>query len=318
MNRWLSLALKLAITAVLFWLLLRKIDINAAWQAMQVMSPWAFVATVALLIVQFIVCGLRWQIVVKALGAHIGLIKATSVFAIGTFFGLVLPGAVGGDVVRMWATRRAGLPLAASINSVVLERVATVFALVLLVVAFEPMLAAEMPHAATLWLFPAILVAMILGTGVVMILDRLPESIQHWRVVRALAQLAGDTRRLCLKPTRILAVLVVALIGHLNLGVAAYVLAQGLHVEISFVDAVVLFMPAVLVATLPISVSGWGAREVALVTLYGFAGVPPAQALAISLLYGLASTLVALPGGLLWLADRRPPTEAPPVEAGQA
>src|SRR5262245_26644360 len=140
MNRWLSLALKLGISALLFWVLLRKIDINAAWQAMQTMSPWAFVGAVALLVVQFIVCGLRWQMVVKALGAHIGLLKATAVFAIGTFFGLVLPGAVGGDVVRMWATRRAGLPLAASINSVVLERVMTVFALILLVVVFEPML----------------------------------------------------------------------------------------------------------------------------------------------------------------------------------
>ena len=313
MKRWLSLALKLGITALLFWLLLRKIDIHAAWAAIQTLSPWAFVAALVLLVIQLFVCGLRWQMVVKALGAHIGLLKATAVFAIGTFFGLVLPGAVGGDVVRMWATRRAGLPLSASINSVILERVATVFALVLLVVIFEPMLAAEMPHKAALWLFPALLVAMVIGTAVVMLLDRLPDAIQHWRLVSALAQLAGDTRKLCLQPRKLLPVLVVALIGHLNLGLAAYALARGMNVDISLADAVALFMPAVLVATLPISVSGWGAREAALVTLYGFAGVPAAQALAISLLYGVASTLIALPGGILWLADRKAPTTDTPA-----
>ncbi len=319
MNRWLSLALKLGITALLFWLLLRKIDIDAAWQAIQTMSPWAFVGCVALLVVQLSICGLRWQMVVRALGAHIGLLKATALFAIGTFFGLVLPGAVGGDAVRMWATRRAGLPLAASINSVILERVMTVFALILLVVMFEPMLAAEMPHTASLWLFPVLLMVMIAGTVVVMVLDRLPEALLQWKVVRGLHQLAGDTRKLVLRPGRIVPVLIVALIGHLNLGVAAYVLAMGMHVDISFVDAVVLFMPAVLIATLPISVAGWGAREAAMVTLYGFAHVPAAQALAISLLYGVASTLVALPGGILWLAERKvPPAEMPPVEAGQA
>ncbi|HEY1721649.1 MAG TPA: lysylphosphatidylglycerol synthase transmembrane domain-containing protein [Magnetospirillaceae bacterium] len=315
MNRWLSLALKLGITVLLFWLLLRKIDINAAWQAMQAMSIWAFVATVALLVVQLFICGFRWQMVVKALDAHIGLGKATGVFAIGTFFGLILPGAVGGDVVRMWATRRAGLSLAASINSVVLERVATVFALVLLVVVLEPLLVSEIPSSTSLWLFPVILVAMIVGTCVVMLLDRLPERIQHWRLVRALGQLAGDTRRLCLRPGRIISVLVVAVIGHLNLGLAAYALACGMHVNISVIDAVALFMPAVLIATLPISVAGWGAREAAMVTLYGFAGVPAAQALAISILYGLASTLVALSGGVLWLAERKAPDGNPTEQA---
>lgn len=307
MRRWLSLLVKLAITALLFWLLLRKIDLAAAWRAVQEMSPLAFVAALLLLVVQLFICGLRWQMVVKALGAHLQLTKATAVFAIGSFFGLVLPGAVGGDVVRMWTTHRAGLPLAASVNSVMLERIATVFALVLLVTVSEPALAERLPDGAGLWLFPALTVVGVAGIGAAMLLDRLPSSLQQWKLVRGLAQLAGDTRRLYLFPRRVVPVLAVAVIGHINLGLAAYAIARGLHIDISVFDAVILFMPAVLVATLPISVAGWGAREVAMVTLFGYAGVPPAQALAVSILYGVASTLVALPGGVFWLtlAERR-------------
>ncbi len=306
---------------MLFWLLLRKIDISAVWRAAQTMSPMVFVSAVLLLVVQMGVCGLRWQMVVKALGAHLGFGKAVAVFAVGTFFGLVLPGAVGGDVVRMWTTHRAGLPLAAAVNSVLLERLATMFALVVLVTVSEPLLANRVPNPESLWLFPALTVLGVAGTGTVMLLDRLPESMLRWRLVRGLARLAADTRTLFLDPRKGLPVLAVAVLGHINLGLVAYVLARGLGIEISLVDCVVLFMPAVLVATLPISIAGWGAREVAMVALFGYAGVPAPQALALSILYGLASTLIALPGGLLWftLAERGPVKGAAvPVSGGNS
>lgn len=309
--RWLSFAAKIGVTALLFWLLLRKVDIAAAWQAAQSLSPLAFVATLVLLAIQLAVCGWRWRMVVKALGAHISLAKATIVFAIGSFFGLVLPGAVGGDVVRMWTTHRAGIPLSVAVDSVILERLATVLALVALVTVSEPLLAARVPNPESLWLFPALTVLGVVGTGVMMLLDRLPRTLQQWRVMRGLARLAADTRTLYLNPGKALPVLAVAIIGHINLGIAAYVLAKGLDIQISLVDCVVLFMPAVLVATLPISIAGWGAREVAMVALFGYAGVPAPQALALSILFGMASLVVALPGGLLWLTmSKRRPVES--------
>jgi len=305
--RWVSLAAKIAVSALLFWLLLRKVDIAAAWQAARTLSPLSFVAALVLMAIQLAVCGLRWQMVIKALGAHLGLGKAIGVFAVGTFFGLVLPGAVGGDVVRIWTTNRAGLPLSAAVNSVMLERLATVLALVALVTISEPLLAAKVPDPESLWLFPALTVLGIVGTGVTMLLDRVPESLKKWRAVRGLVRLAADTRKLYLDPAKALPVLGVAVIGHINLGLVAYVLAKGLGIEISLLDCLVLFLPVVLVATLPISIAGWGAREVAMVALFGYAGVPAPQALALSILVGIASLLIALPGGLFWftLADRR-------------
>jgi len=317
-RRFLSLGAKLAVTALLFWLLLRKVDLAAAWQAGKSISPLAFAAALALLAIQMAVCGLRWRMVVKALGATIGLGMATAVFAVGTFFGLVLPGAVGGDVVRMWTTHRAGLGLQVAVNSVMLERIATLLALVLLVTVSEPLLASRLPDPTSLWLFPALSVAGVAGIGALMLLDRTPESLSRWRLIRGLGYLAGDTRRLYLSPSKALPVLAVAVIGHINLGLAAYALALGLGIAISPLDCIVLYMPAVLVATLPISIAGWGAREVAMVTLFGYAGVPAPQALALSILIGVVGTLVALPGGLIWIAlSRRRPAETAAATGGE-
>ena len=42
-----------------------------------------------------------------------------------------------------------------------------------------------------------------------------------------------------------------------------------------------------------------------MVVLLGFAGIRAPEALAISLVFGLAQAAVGLPGGLLWLLRRR-------------
>jgi hypothetical protein len=42
-----------------------------------------------------------------------------------------------------------------------------------------------------------------------------------------------------------------------------------------------------------------------MITMFGFIGVPSAQATALSVLFGLSTLLIALPGGVFWLLERR-------------
>jgi uncharacterized membrane protein YbhN (UPF0104 family) len=52
--------------------------------------------------------------------------------------------------------------------------------------------------------------------------------------------------------------------------------------------------------TIPISIAGWGVREGIMVMGFGYLGVPPEQALALSILYGLLLLVVAIPGVIIW------------------
>ena len=78
--------------------------------------------------------------------------------------------------------------------------------------------------------------------------------------------------------------------------------------------------PVTLIQLVPVSLAGWGVREVALVVALGSFGVPAEAALATSVLLGLCLILVGLPGGLIWLADwdiarpRRAPTARPSIK----
>jgi hypothetical protein len=303
-KRWSIWTVKLALTVGSFWYLATKIDMRAAWGLATGLSLQVLVGGFLLQVVQVLLCGGRWLMVLKAIGAWMPYRRACELFVIGNFFGQVLPGAVGGDAVRMWATRRAGLSLAAAVNSVALERVATVFGLVLLVSFTEPLLIGRLNNTSGLWVFPALTAAG--GAGILLLtqLDRLAGSFNRWQVVRAFLRLAGDARRLFLRPAVTLPVLVVVILGHINLALVVWVLAWGLHAPASAVDCMVLVPPVILIATLPISIAGWGAREVAMVSVFGFIGVPADQATVMSVLFGLLGVLISLPGGVFWLLSK--------------
>jgi uncharacterized membrane protein YbhN (UPF0104 family) len=59
-----------------------------------------------------------------------------------------------------------------------------------------------------------------------------------------------------------------------------------------------------LIMVIPISIAGWGVREGVMVVGFGYLGVAPEAALALSILYGLLMLVVALPGGIVWALKR--------------
>ena len=303
-KKWLPLALKFAVSGLLIWFLLDSIDLAAARDRLVEVAPGMLVLAVAVLVVQIVISVVRWGVVLDALEARLTFVTALRIFMIGAFFNQTLPSSVGGDGVRMYMAHRAGLKLGAAINGVMLERAAVVAALVLVVLALQPYLLSRVGDEVAAWLVPAALLfaaVMIAGILFLSFLDRLPVSLHRWRVVRGLAILAGDTRRVFLAPGRAFKVLAWSVLGHANVTLCVYVLALGLKLDVTLMECLALFPPVLLVTTLPISIAGWGVREGAMVAAFGLVGVPSEGALVLSLLFGLVAMAVSLPGGIVWL-----------------
>jgi hypothetical protein len=94
-----------------------------------------------------------------------------------------------------------------------------------------------------------------------------------------------------------------AILIHLMTTASCYVLAIGLQANLTLSDALVFFPPVILLTAVPISISGWGVREGAMVACLALAGVSPAKALAISLLMGVISVIIGIAGGIVWLVS---------------
>ena len=66
-------------------------------------------------------------------------------------------------------------------------------------------------------------------------------------------------------------------------------------------DAALLFTVMIGVVLVPISIGGWGLRELAVISLLATYGVAPERALLFSVCFGLALAVGSLPGALAWL-----------------
>lgn len=305
MKRWLSLGLKFVLSVVLIGFLLDAIDLKKALAQLVDTSPQLVLTAILVFVFQMVLNTFRWQAVLNALNASLKFSKTFRIVYMGTFSNQILPSSVGGDAVRMFKAYKAGLPLSTSVNSVMLERLATVLGLILLVVVFQPFLLERIDGALPAWLFPCLMLVAIAGTGLLMFLDRFPETLRHWMIVRGLANLATDTRLVFLPPLHTLKVLIFVVASHINVSFSMWILALslGLGDQLSFLDCLVIVPVVLLLSTLPISIAGWGVREGVMVAGLGFLGVPPESALVLSILFGLVVIAGSLPGGLIWLAS---------------
>src|SRR5262249_45726027 len=82
-------------------------------------------------------------------------------------------------------------------------------------------------------------------------------------------------------------------------------LAASLGLNLSVTDALIVVPASLLISMAPISIGGWGVREVVLVHGLSLVGIASGGALAISVLYGAIWLINALVGFFAWIAERK-------------
>jgi uncharacterized membrane protein YbhN (UPF0104 family) len=90
--------------------------------------------------------------------------------------------------------------------------------------------------------------------------------------------------------------------GMVSMAIAAaatWVLGLSVGLEAGFASYAVALSGAVLLSTIPLSIAGWGVREMAFMKLMSEMGSPPEEAFAVSVIFGFCLLLTALPGAFL-------------------
>jgi uncharacterized membrane protein YbhN (UPF0104 family) len=299
-SRPLGLVVKIAISAALIWLVCRNIEIGALAARFAGQSTVWIGAATFLWLVQIGLLTLRWDQVLKGLGAKIAIGTVLVVTYMGCFFNAWLLGTAGGDVVRAMLAPARSLGRAGIVHSVLFDRLTTLAGLGL--ITAPPILFDLGPLARTPPLLAAFAVVVAAFAGIAAIAwlaPRAPDRLS--RVFAALREFSDSWRRLCRAWPHLVAAIVNAALGQVAIAAMAWCLARSLHLDVPFVDFVLLMPPVMLVASLPISVGGWGVREGSMVVALASAGVASASALLISIELGLLTALLSLPGGVLWV-----------------
>ena len=121
---------------------------------------------------------------------------------------------------------------------------------------------------------------------------------------------ADESRRLFLRARYALPSIGLAVFIQVSVALMVLVLARTLGAEVTWLDCLILMPPVLLISMVPISIAGWGVREGAMVAAFGLVGMAPETAFALSVLFGLVTMAVGLPGGLVWLLSGDRKTDA--------
>jgi uncharacterized membrane protein YbhN (UPF0104 family) len=146
-------------------------------------------------------------------------------------------------------------------------------------------------------------VGVIAGTLVfVLIGQRFGQWFDRWMLTRHLAAASRITAALCSSYRNAAIVFACSVAIHLITAAAAWCCAKAVASPVSFAQILFLMPPVLLVATLPISIAGWGVRESSFMFAFAYAGLAQNDGLVISILFGAASFIVGIAGGVVWLA----------------
>jgi glycosyltransferase 2 family protein len=314
MGRWVALAGKIAVTALLLYFALRGTDFDAAWARWSMLDPLWLLPTLALMLVQLLLAAWRWHLIAAPLGEHTHGPRRAWIMLVSTFFNQTLPSVVGGDAIRIWLTRGQGLR--AAVFAVLIDRGAGLLGLLVLVAVCLPGSWALVNDAAGRTALTVIVAGGIGGAVFFFLIGRLRLPAKRLlRPLAMLAQIARAAATVLLRPRPGLAVALLSVLIHLLTVATVLCLAWGLAVPLATLPALYLIPPVVLITVLPVTVAGWGLRENAMIVALAYVGIVEADAVALSILYGGANLALGAAGGLAWLAGG---AERPNLAAGLA
>jgi uncharacterized membrane protein YbhN (UPF0104 family) len=185
-----------------------------------------------------------------------------------------------------------------------MDRLFGMVGLVLLVVASLPLLFGLIsdPIARSGVLFIALGISLALLF--IFFTDKLPGNFSHLRVIRGFYSLSQEGRHCISKNYNGLIIMIMSILIHLISVIAVMTMAIGLGINVEWGGILLMIPLTSLIMVVPISIAGWGVREGVMVVGFGYLGVVPEAALALSILYGLLVLVVAFPGGIIWMLKR--------------
>jgi uncharacterized membrane protein YbhN (UPF0104 family) len=303
MRRLLSFIVKAAISVLLLYLSLRRVDLSHIGQRLSDVDWFWIAAVLVLMAIQVGLNAWRWREIVGVCGVVLRTTTALGYSYIGQFFSQVLPSTVGGDAVRMWLLARGGAGWPTAIYSVFIDRVVGVAALAALVTVC-------LPWTLTLVQDPIARLALItIGLGalfaaVVFLSLGHPRLtiMERWWPTRHLATTSRLAWKLCTSSTAP-RVALIAIAVHLFTVLEAWAAARAAHASVDIVQTLFVVLPVILISTIPISIAGWGVRESAMVMAFSYAGLAESDGLIVSLIYGATTLAIGAAGGIVWVAS---------------
>ncbi len=241
----------------------------------------------------------RWQLLLKEQNISISFKRLYFLRLLGIFYSLFLPGQISGDIVRGLKLMKGSHKKETIGVSVAMERI---IALLIIFVAggaslfFLPEIRAELNILSILIIYFLIIFLIIFLFFSKQISSKLYNFLKKPFLKKIFKIIINYQNQ----PRLMIKIIFLSLLGLISNIFLYYLFLLALNINLSFLTLFLIVPIILIVQMLPISISGLGVREGAVVFLMPFFGVLPEKALAFSLLsFGIGVIVYGLLGALI-------------------
>ena len=270
-TRGLKLLLKMAVTLACLWYVFIKIDFKEAWAVVN-KADWLWLFAAFLIYnISKLIGSKRLNIYFKNIGIHLPGVLNIKLYWLGMFYNLFLPGAITGDAYKViLLSKRFNTSYKKTISAVLLDRFSGLLSLGLIVAAYSSFVVKEK------WIIILLIVGALLAIPLFYFIIRkfFPDFMPgYW-------------------PTFLLGAFV-----QLTVLLCVYFVLYALNIREDLNNYIFIFLIAVIVSVLPISVGGGlGVREFVIIEGAKYSGLDQHTALILSLLFYLITVVCSLIG----------------------
>lgn len=306
---------KLAIgIAIVGWLLWSNKDAVSAIDS-ESLRPGLLFFGGTVLFVAIAVSFVRWWTLVNAVGLSLRLGDAMVMGYVGYAFNLLLPGAVGGDLVKSVMIARRQSRRVAAITTVVMDRIVGLMGLVIItsviggcyVLFGDPAAQIKSIALASFLFSPFIIIGLIVIFSRTIVESKPVQMLANHSKLGGIVSGALDAiRAYRSNPGAIVTAIALTLLGQSLLVWGIWLVGAALHPVAAPLTSHFLLMPLGLSAgAVPLTPGGLGVLDVAIVELYKIAGHQPASAVAMMLGYRLMQVIMSVFGFALYFLFAR-------------
>jgi uncharacterized protein (TIRG00374 family) len=249
---------------------------------------------------------IRWTLILKKFDIHQPILSSLTFYLIGGFYSIILPGTIGGDIVRLGlSAQKHGEAKMLIATSIVFERFCGLLALFMLSLASIYFFSLNFLGSDKNLSLIIVTLSVIFAVGLVCLVfvsKAMPETLfQKWNKTESvfMQRITLIANKLKGLPVSVfLTILLFSFCAHfIDIG-GSFLLAKALNIDQPFTFFLQI-MPLVYVITiLPVSLGGLGVREGALVFFMVRIGVLESDAILLSFLIYLTRIAVGVVGGL--------------------
>jgi uncharacterized membrane protein YbhN (UPF0104 family) len=279
----LKTALKILLTGGALYLVFQKIDTDNLLQLSKTLSWGWLIPAIALFVGSKVATAIRLNAYFANIHISLSFWENWRLYLIGMFYNLFLPGGIGGDGYKVYLlNNQFKTPVKELLKASLLDRLGGLIAILALLFGILLLIDLPLPLGEP-WVRDAVfsigMIGVLPGFWLLqkfLFSNFLPSFWQgiFWSLVGQLAQMAA---------------------------VVCLLLALG--VQDKFLAYQAVFLLSSIVAVLPLTIGGVGARELVVVYAHSYAGIQETEAVAFSLLFFLISAAVSLSGA--WVKWKR-------------